>query len=96
MNATITALRPGRTRALIQKRHRKAHVASIAPGETHWLAMCGRPVPTDGTTFWISDAASHGEEHADDMCRDCHAISTLIGWILDHATSITTAREAHG
>ena len=70
---SVLALRPGRTKALIQRKHRKGHVASIAPGEQTWLTACDRTVPTADTPFAL---LSEAVQQIDDtvMCKACAAL----------------------
>jgi hypothetical protein len=86
---TVTALHPGRTRALVQRPRRKAHIATIAVGDSHWTAICGRTIPADGAAFWRDDAADHGDQHAGDLCSDCSWIAQLIGYVLDQQAATT-------
>lgn len=69
----LTALRPGRTKALVQRKRRKAHVASIAPGEAVWLTACNRDVATAETPFALLHEAV---EMIDDteVCKACAAL----------------------
>jgi hypothetical protein len=69
--STVTALRTGRQRALVQRPRRKAHLASIAAGETVWLAFCDRDIEADGALFWIDDAEEHADQHPDEVCAHC-------------------------
>jgi len=81
MTALITALRPGRQRALVQRPRRKIHLASIAAGDSVWLTFCDLIVAADGATFWIDDAEQIADERPSDVCAHCHRmilISTLI------------------
>lgn len=95
MTANITALHGGRTRALVQRKGRKAHVASIAPGDGVWTGICGRYIPADGTPFWIHDAADHGEAAPDAMCADCRSITELVAWAVSNALAgATDTRKA--
>ena len=95
MNANVTALHHGRTRALVQRKGRKAHVASIAPGDGVWTGICGRYIPADGTPFWIHDAADTAEQAPQDVCADCAAISELVAWAVSNALAgATDTRKA--
>lgn len=66
----ITTLRPGRTKALIQRKYRKGHIASIAPGEQTWLTACDRQVPVTDTPFNLLAEAVELIDTVD-MCRAC-------------------------
>lgn len=77
MNATITALRPGRTVALVQRPRRKMHLASIAAGESSWLAFCDRPVLAAGATPSNPDMATALEQHGAALCADCTRLLML-------------------
>lgn len=67
----LTTLRPGRTKALVQKKRRKAHVASIAPGETMWLTACSREVATGEQTSFMLLAEAVDNVDTTDMCMMC-------------------------
>lgn len=69
----LTALRPGRTKALIQRKRRRAHIASIAPGEQSWVTACNRDVPVTDTPFALLAEAIHLIEEAD-VCKACAAL----------------------
>lgn len=63
-----------RTRALVGRHGRRIHFASIAPGETAWLAVCDRPVPVFGASehgrdwpAWLTAA----EDPEANLCRQC-------------------------
>ena len=79
-----------RTRALVQRPRRKAHIASIAGGETTWLAICDRVVPADGASFWIYDAAEHVTEHGEQLCADCYRLVLLATLLLEQGDLLTT------
>lgn len=93
MAANVTALRAGRTRALVQRPGRKAHVASIGAGETAWIAICDRLIPAEGASFWINDAVTVGVEHDEDLCLDCRSITVLVGWILEQTAASPAYRQ---
>lgn len=69
----ITALRPGLTKALIQRKRRKAHIASIAPGEQAWLTACERNIAVQDTPFALLAEAVTQIEDAD-VCKACGAL----------------------
>ena len=93
MNANVTALRPGRTRALVQRKHRKMHVASIGAGDTDWLTMCGRWVPVDGTATDLHPSPDTIQAHSEDFCTTCGWIFALINFEVSRAlASLPTAR----
>lgn len=95
MSALLTALRgTGRDAALVQRPRRRMHVATIASGDTTWIALCGRDVPAAGASFWMHDAAEHADEHVDEMCKDCAAITRLAAWLADRLTAPTSLRSA--
>lgn len=94
MPANVTALHGQRTRALIQRKDRKAHVASIRPGDTTWTAICGRYIPAHGTAFWIHDAADTGETA--DVCADCRSITELVAWAVQNALAAVTTEHREG
>lgn len=87
MNANVTALHHGRTRALVQRKGRKAHIGSWALGEDQWTAVCGRYIPAAGALIWTHDAVDVGVTVALDghFCQDCEAITNLVAWAVDHA-----------
>ena len=70
---SVLALRPGRTKALIQRKHRKGHIASIAPGDTTWLTACDRQVPTLDTPFSLLHEAIDLIDDTD-VCKACAAL----------------------
>lgn len=70
----LSTIRPGRTKALIQANRRKAHVASIAPGENEWLTACSRKVQTgEGTAFALLHEAVQ-QADVTDWCLYCAAL----------------------
>lgn len=77
MPATVTALRTGRQRALVQRPRRKIHLASIAAGDPEWLTFCDLFVTADGATFWIGDADTVAEEREEELCAHCHRLLML-------------------
>lgn len=84
--SNVTALHGDRARALVQRPHRKAHIASIAPGDAQWLSMCGYWIDTEGTDAdlrpELSDITSR------DMCLRCFWIFALVNYEVGRA--ITT------
>lgn len=85
MSGNITALHGDRTRALIQRPRRKAHIASIAPGERQWLTMCGRWVDTEGTgTDLRPEIATIA---SCDMCSTCFWIFALVQYEVGRAVT---------
>jgi hypothetical protein len=71
--ATVTALH-GRTRALVQRPRRRMHVASISAGDTNWVTICDRDVLADGAKFWVHDADTIIDDHADELCATCYRL----------------------
>jgi hypothetical protein len=69
----MIGIRPGRTKALIQRKRRKAHVASIAPGEQAWLTACDRTIPVQDTPFALLAEAVDQIDDAD-VCKACAAL----------------------
>lgn len=60
--------------ALVRRPRRKMHLAGLQDGA--WWSVCDRVVlEQDGTTAIALDAAiGMIDDHADDVCRDCHRL----------------------
>jgi hypothetical protein len=84
MTGLLVALRgKSRTAALIRKPRRKMHVATMRPGDTHWITLCDRDVIVAGTRFWadMEDAGVEADQHPDDVCSDCYRFILLAGML---------------
>jgi hypothetical protein len=91
----VTALRPGRTRAVIQRPHRKRHVASMAARDQSWLTLCGREVATAGTDFQIIGTLfGIIDDVAPDDCSTCAWTCLLLTHEFNHYTQTTNRSEA--
>lgn len=66
----LTTLRPGRTKALVQRKRRKAHVASIGVGEETWITACNRALPVEATGFRLLHEAVEAIDTTD-VCLAC-------------------------
>lgn len=62
------------TAALVQRPRRKIHLAGLAGDR--WLSVCDRvALPLEGTTATpLEDAVGTIDEHAGQVCRDCHRL----------------------
>lgn len=78
----ITALRPGRTIALVQRKRRRMHVASISNGDRNWITICDLDVAADSAAFWSWDAEQAVEEHADQLCAHCHRMILMAAYLV--------------
>lgn len=87
----LTTLRPGRTKALIQRKYRKAHVASIGPAEQEWLTACNRIMPVTDTGFMLlADAVEQID--TTDLCLTCATLYATADIFYDRGH--TTGYEA--
>lgn len=80
--AKVSALRPGRTIALVQRKRRRMHVASIGTHDTTWITICDLDVHADGAQFWSWDAEEAVEEHADQLCSHCHRMILMASYLV--------------
>jgi hypothetical protein len=69
----LSTIRPGRTKALVQRHRRKAHVASIGVGEQTWLTACNRTLPVDATGFMLL-AVAVDQIDTTDLCLYCASL----------------------
>lgn len=90
--ASVTALRPGRQRALVQRPRRKMHLASIAAGDTEWLTYCDLIVQAPGANFWVEDSEQIADERPEQVCAHC-ARFILLTRLLFQEHGITTSRK---
>lgn len=95
MNANITALRSGRTRALIQRPKRKMHVASIGALDADWLSLCGRWIPVDGTDADLRPTADAVAARSETFCSTCGWIFALVNFEVGRALDAAAARPTH-
>lgn len=79
------------TRALVQRPHRKMHLAVLAPDAASWTTFCDLTVAADGAEVWLYDAVGgatghlvsqlHGiiaERPAGALCAHCRRFVLLI------------------
>lgn len=93
MTANVTALHSGRTRALVQRKNRKAHFASIAAGEGQWLGLCGWWIEADGTDVTLKPTIEQIKARADQTCIPCAAIFGLCQY--EAARAVEAALTLH-
>ncbi len=95
MTAVARIVAAGSLGALIQRKGRKAHIAALRPGATHWVSICDREVPADARTgFWRATAAEHAEDHEDEICVYCWRQASLLGRYLAAAGRIEARLRA--
>lgn len=91
----ISTIRPGRTKALIQRKRRKAHIASIGAGEQQWLTACTRTVVVQDTPFALFPDAVEQIEDAD-LCIRCSELYATADEFYDrgYAAGLAAATRA--
>lgn len=85
----INALRPGRTIALVQRKRRRMHVASIGTGDPAWITICDLDVTADGAQFWSWDAEQAVEDHADELCAHCQRMILMASYLVQVGAATT-------
>jgi hypothetical protein len=76
MNAALSPLRSGPFAALVQRRYRKAHLASVADGAPAIATFCDRLLPAAETTVSHIDSPADAAL-ADDVCAHCYRMALV-------------------
>ena len=75
--SNVTALRAGRTVALVQRKRRRMHLASIGAGEASFATFCDRDVPAAGATIANPAITDVLDTYGDQLCRECSRMILL-------------------
>lgn len=90
---TVTALRAGRTVALVQRKHRRMHLASIGPTEASFATFCDRDVLAEGATIANPAIGDVLDQYGTELCRECYRMMALAAYLTTIHTQILDTRK---